>query len=583
MSGCTCTCATGYTGSSCNACATNYTGYPTCTAAPCTTATTTLGIQHGTAATLHNVSGQTATNCNGHATAVSGNLVSGCTCTCATGYTGSSCNTCATNYTGYPTCTAAPCTTATNCNGHATTVSGNLVSGCTCTCATGYTGSSCNACVSPLNVYPSCLCAVPLYGPALPLSDVPPVPSLAISMPLPLLLRATVFGTLPGDGVVLLTQQKLSFVGAFHSLDSLPLDVLERPFVPATFWAQPLLADGQCTLVLDRAINSSKCSPTSDGTTLNCTFYLAVVVPSPFNASEFRATVSRVFVAIVVSTTGTAGMGVVGAACSLDDSLLSCQLVPAGPYAVRSVALQSQWPLPFVGPCRVTDGTVGSWACEKLNVPSLTYNVTFNVSESSNQLIVQVRIVHRRADTGTFNLSHGIVELGFPENVVVGASQVLTFLVRGKDPAASAPDVQRLQIRSLKTNRTKDLNWTCVENGTSTQNVTVRVCSFVPGETFNVDPTFFESQCLIEVQLSSSSIAARRSDEVLDCIGQFAIKDEDGSTAPNNAKGTTHMSTGAIVGVGVGVGVGLVAIVSVIALVTWLTLRRRDTCKVTPF
>ena len=97
-----------------------------------------------------------ATNCNGHATTVSGNLVSGCTCTCAPGYTGSSCNACATNYTGYPTCTAAPCTTATNCNGHTTAVSGNLVSGCTCTCATGYTGSSCNACATNYTGYPTC-------------------------------------------------------------------------------------------------------------------------------------------------------------------------------------------------------------------------------------------------------------------------------------------------------------------------------------------------------------------------------------------------------------------------------------------
>ena len=75
-------------------------------------------------------------NCSSHASSVSGNLADGCTCTCSTGYTGAACNSCSANYTGYPTCTPAACSIGVNCNGHASSVNGTLVSGCTCACST---------------------------------------------------------------------------------------------------------------------------------------------------------------------------------------------------------------------------------------------------------------------------------------------------------------------------------------------------------------------------------------------------------------------------------------------------------------
>ena len=132
VSGCTCTCATGYTGLICESCATHYTGYPTCEPILCDNS-----------------------NCNNHASSVSGNLVTGCTCTCATAYTGLTCESCATHYTGYPTCEPILCDNS-NCNNHASSVSGDIVSGCTCTCATGYTGLTCESCATHYTGYPTC-------------------------------------------------------------------------------------------------------------------------------------------------------------------------------------------------------------------------------------------------------------------------------------------------------------------------------------------------------------------------------------------------------------------------------------------
>ena len=97
-------------------------------------------------------------NCSSHASSVSGNLADGCTCTCSTGYTGAACNSCSANYTGYPTCTPAACSIGVNCNGHASSVNGTLVSGCTCACSTGYTGAACNSCSANYTGYPSVHC-----------------------------------------------------------------------------------------------------------------------------------------------------------------------------------------------------------------------------------------------------------------------------------------------------------------------------------------------------------------------------------------------------------------------------------------
>ena len=134
VDGCTCTCSTGYTGAACSSCATDYTGYPTCAPTPCS-----IGV-----------------NCNGVASSVSGTLVSGCTCTCSTGYAGAACSSCATYYSGYPTCTPTPCSIGVNCNGLASSVNGTLVSGCTCTCSTGYAGAACSSCATYYTGYPTC-------------------------------------------------------------------------------------------------------------------------------------------------------------------------------------------------------------------------------------------------------------------------------------------------------------------------------------------------------------------------------------------------------------------------------------------
>ena len=130
--GCSCTCATGYTGANCNSCASGYSDYPTCSLL-CTN----------------------SSDCSGRATAVSGTLASGCSCTCAIGYTGAACNSCASGYSGYPTCSLL-CTNSSDCSGRATAVSGTLASGCSCTCATGYTGATCNSCASGYSGYPTC-------------------------------------------------------------------------------------------------------------------------------------------------------------------------------------------------------------------------------------------------------------------------------------------------------------------------------------------------------------------------------------------------------------------------------------------
>ena len=97
-------CPAGFVGEDCDSCAPGYTGYPTCVSNPCDNS-----------------------NCNGHATSVSGDILSGCVCTCATGYTGLTCDSCATHYTGYPTCEPILCDNS-NCNNHASSVSGNIVS-----------------------------------------------------------------------------------------------------------------------------------------------------------------------------------------------------------------------------------------------------------------------------------------------------------------------------------------------------------------------------------------------------------------------------------------------------------------------
>ena len=95
-------------------------------------------------------------DCNGHAAAVSGTVVSGCNCTCSIGFDGASCGVCAPMYENYPSCTAIACTNDDNCNSHAGPVSGVLVSGCTCICFPQYTGAACGSCSKRFTGYPEC-------------------------------------------------------------------------------------------------------------------------------------------------------------------------------------------------------------------------------------------------------------------------------------------------------------------------------------------------------------------------------------------------------------------------------------------
>ena len=134
VTGCTCSCSAGYGGPTCNRCADQYENYPSCTEIPCTA----------------------SNDCNNHATAVNGTLVTGCTCSCSAGYGGPTCNRCADQYENYPSCTEIPCTASNDCNNHATAVNGTLVSGCACTCATRYDGAQCNICKSFYENYPAC-------------------------------------------------------------------------------------------------------------------------------------------------------------------------------------------------------------------------------------------------------------------------------------------------------------------------------------------------------------------------------------------------------------------------------------------
>ena len=158
-SGCTCTCSTGYGGAACSSCATRYNGYPACSPIACTI----------------------SADCNGHASSVSGTLVNGCTCSCSTGYGGAACSSCATHYSGYPACSPTACANSDDCNGHASTVSGTLVSGCTCTCSTGYVGATCSSCSTYYTGYP--VCTLTFCGTNVTLTSQPPaIELLSVSL-----------------------------------------------------------------------------------------------------------------------------------------------------------------------------------------------------------------------------------------------------------------------------------------------------------------------------------------------------------------------------------------------------------------
>ena len=86
-----------------------------------------------------------ADDCNDHASAVTGYREDNtCSCTCATGYTGDTCGT------------ATSCTIADNCSGQASDVSGNVATGCTCTCNAGKGGADCSSNLTACTVADDC-------------------------------------------------------------------------------------------------------------------------------------------------------------------------------------------------------------------------------------------------------------------------------------------------------------------------------------------------------------------------------------------------------------------------------------------
>lgn len=118
-----CACYAGFTGATCNACAPNYYGYPSCTY--CYAPTTC--------------------NSNGTCTAAG-------TCACNIPYAGADCNACAANYYSYPTCRY--CVAATTCSGN-----GSCDSNGSCVCNGNATGPNCNQC--PSGTYGSSCLACP--------------------------------------------------------------------------------------------------------------------------------------------------------------------------------------------------------------------------------------------------------------------------------------------------------------------------------------------------------------------------------------------------------------------------------------
>jgi hypothetical protein len=105
----TCLCNSGFSGTNCELCDTNYYNYPSCRY--CDAASTCS--RHGT--------------CNSFGS-----------CTCEPAYSGSACAQCAENYWGYPTCTY--CYAQSTCSGH-----GSCSGTGTCSCSPGYTGPDCSA------------------------------------------------------------------------------------------------------------------------------------------------------------------------------------------------------------------------------------------------------------------------------------------------------------------------------------------------------------------------------------------------------------------------------------------------------
>ena len=153
---CTCTCRNKWEGATCDTCSSPFDAAEDC--GKCLVGH--IAYPRCTKCT-------TETHCSGHATSVADNMRKTCDCQCTAPWTGATCSTCPPNYeptcdkcaagfVTYPKCVE--CTNAGNCNGHAKTVSSNDARDtCTCACKTGYTGTVCNACAVGYHGYPTCV------------------------------------------------------------------------------------------------------------------------------------------------------------------------------------------------------------------------------------------------------------------------------------------------------------------------------------------------------------------------------------------------------------------------------------------
>ena len=162
-----CVCNPGFTGASCNQCATNYYNYPQCKY--CNASTTCNGRGNcnalgacvcnpgfvgascnSCAANYYNYPDckycDASATCSGKGTC---NPSSGA-CVCNTGFAGTGCDSCAPNYYNYPNCTF--CNASTTCNSR-----GSCNALGACVCMAGYSGAACNQCASGFTGYPNCV------------------------------------------------------------------------------------------------------------------------------------------------------------------------------------------------------------------------------------------------------------------------------------------------------------------------------------------------------------------------------------------------------------------------------------------
>ncbi len=108
-----CECYNGFSGDSCDRCATDYYAYPSC-----------------------NKYCNSSYTCSGHGTCTNEG-----SCSCNNGFCGPYCNSCCVNHYAYPKCRY--CSSQDTCRGHGTCNNAGE-----CSCDIGYTGINCDQCAS---------------------------------------------------------------------------------------------------------------------------------------------------------------------------------------------------------------------------------------------------------------------------------------------------------------------------------------------------------------------------------------------------------------------------------------------------